>query len=489
MAVKLSRETLDSIPSHVGRPSYGREDLRAGIVHFGVGNFHRSHQGSYLDRLFDRGLARDWAIVGAGVMPAEERLRRVLIEQDYLTLLVTRSAERSKARIIGPMVDFLPIGDEAAIVRRLVNPAIRIVSLTVTEGGYFLDADGRFNVSHDAIRADAADPDDPQTVFGMIVKALKLRRAANIKPFTVMSCDNLPHNGKLTRGTMTGLARVADAELADWIEAQVSFPNSMVDRITPATSDRERQIARDNYGVADQWPVFSEDFSQWVLEDDFPQGRPEFETVGATFVTDVTPYEDMKLRILNASHAIIAYPAALMGIDYAHDAVAHPLIAPMLERLQYEEIIPAVASVPDMTPTQYFDIVRSRFANPNIADTIGRLCYDGSNRQPKFIVPAVRHALNRNLPVNGLALASALWCRYCVGTRENGTPIMPNDPHWDQLNRTALAARHDAGMWLDQTAIYGAVGRASRFRKAFSSALDSLWKQGLSATLKIYVAS
>ncbi len=486
MSLRLSLQSLASLPANVGRPSYQREDLHAGIVHFGVGNFHRSHQSSYLDRLFAKGLGRDWAIVGAGVMPAEERLRHILIEQDYLSLLVTRSAARSVARIIGPMVEFLPIGDEPAIIARLTDPAIRIVSLTVTEGGYFLDADGQFDLTHSAIQADAAEPDTPRTVFGLIVKALKLRRAADVRPFTVMSCDNLPHNGKLTRGTVTGLARLRDPELADWIDTHVSFPNSMVDRITPATSDRERQIARDEYGVADQWPVFSEDFIQWVLEDEFSQGRPELEAVGVTFVKDVTPYEDMKLRVLNASHAIIAYPAALIGIGYAHDAVAHPLIMQMLERVQHEEIIPGVAPVPEMRPTRYFNIVCSRIANPNIADTIDRLCYDGSNRQPKFIVPAVRHALDRGLPVVGLALASALWCRYCAGTRDDGTPIAPNDPRWDQVNDAALAARMDPGIWLDQQAIYGAVGRASRFRDAFSSALDTLWKRGVTATLVSY---
>lgn len=486
MSVRLSRKTLDFIPDSVGKPPYRPEDLRAGIVHFGVGNFHRSHQSSYLDRLFATGRGRDWAIVGAGIMPADVHLRDGLIEQDFLSLLVTQSAKSSDARIIGPMVDFLPIGDGAAIAAKLADPAIRIVSLTVTEGGYFLDADGRFDPTSAAIHADAAKPDRPQTVFGLILKALKYRRTNSIAPFTVMSCDNLPHNGKLTRRAVVGLARLSDVELADWVETHVAFPNSMVDRITPATSDRERRVAREEYGVADQWPVFSEDFIQWVLEDDFSQGRPELESVGVTFVKDVTPYEDMKLRVLNASHAVIAYPAALMGIAYAHDAVGHPLIGPMLDRLQYEEIIPGVAPVPEMTPARYFDIVRDRFSNPKIADTIDRLCYDGSNRQPKFIVPALRHALRNDLPIEGLALASALWCRYCAGTRDDGSFIAPNDPQWGRLNSAALTARHSPGAWLDQAAIYGAVGQAPRFRDAFSVALSKLWACGVPETLSSY---
>lgn len=485
--MKLTRDTLEALSENVGRPGYRREDLRPGIVHFGVGNFHRAHQGSYLDRLFSQGRGHDWAIVGAGIMPAEERMRRILIEQDFLSLLVTRSAERDEARVIGPMTGFLPIGDAGAIVAQMADPAIRIISLTVTEGGYFLDADGRFNPDHPAIRADAAEPDQPHTVFGMILAALKRRRASGIAPFTVMSCDNLPHNGKLTRSTVTSLAQLGDPALADWVQSHVAFPNGMVDRITPATSDRERRIAVEDYGIEDLCPVFSEDFIQWVLEDDFPQGRPELEAVGVTFVKDVTPYEEMKLRVLNASHAMIAYPAALMGIDYAHDAIVHPLIAPMLDRIQREEVLPAITPMPDMAPDRYFEIVRTRFANPKIADTIARLCHDGANRQPKFIVPAVQVALERSLPVAGLALASALWCRYCAGLREDGTPIVTNDPQWDRLNRIALAARADPNLWLDQPGIYGSIGRDPRFRQAFCAALDQLCRRGVSATLASFV--
>ncbi len=486
MSLKLCRRNLASLPPTIGLPGYEAADLTAGIIHFGVGNFHRAHQGSYLDRLFSQGLSRDWAIVGAGVMPNDERLRDILIQQDYLTLVIAQSADGREAHVTAPMIDFLPIGDQAAIVARLSDPAIRIVSLTVTEGGYFLNADGEFDAAHPAIRADAEAPDEPQTVFGLILKGLKTRRANHVAPFTVMSCDNLPHNGSLTRRTVTGLARLADPALADWVDAHVSFPNGMVDRITPATSDRERRIAREDYGVDDAWPVFSEDFIQWVLEDDFPQGRPDLEAVGVTFVQDVTPYEEMKLRILNASHAMIAYPAALMSIQFAHEAVTHPLIAPMLGRIQRTEVIPGVTPVPEMTPTRYFDIVRTRFSNPDIADTIERLCYDGGNRQPKFIVPAIGHALRQALPIEGLALASALWCRYCAGTRDDGTPIPANDPQWDRLNATALLARATPSLWLDQHDIYGAVGQEPRFQAAFAAALDALYRDGVPATLKAF---
>lgn len=488
MPTSLSDRALESLPLAIDRPTYDRTKLRAGIVHFGVGNFHRSHQGDYLDRLFSAGVDHDWAILGAGVIPGDERMRGVLESQDYLSLLVTRSADTTLARVIGPMIGFLPIGDEAAIVAKLTDPAIRIVSLTLTEGGYFLGDGGAFDAGHPAIRADAASPDTPRTVFGMMLKALSLRRAAGTAPFTIMTCDNIPHNGSVTRATMTGLASLFDADFSAWVGAQVSFPNSMVDRITPVTSDAERLFALSEYGIVDGWPVFAEDFKQWVLEDDFPLGRPALERVGVTFVEDVTPYEEMKLRVLNASHAIIAYPAALLGIDYAHDAIRHPPIAALLERIQRDEIMPAVASVPEMTPARYFDIVRTRFANPNIADTVARLCYDGANRQPKFIVPAIRAAIERKLPITGLALSSALWCRYCAGTRDDGSPIASGDPAWARLNEVAHRARGNPRAWLDQREIYGDLGEDERFRNAFWTALERLFDGGVKETLAAMAA-
>ena len=489
MSVPLSRATLGDIPDSIRRPGYKSSDLTPGIVHFGVGNFHRSHQACYLDRLFSKGLGRDWALIGAGVMPGDERMRDLLEKQDYLSLLVTRSADHDDARIIGPMVDFLPVGDEAAISAQLADPGIRIVSLTVTEGGYFLDPDGNFDSVHPAIQADAANPDQPQTVFGIMLKALKARYHAGHAPFTVMSCDNLPHNGALTRGTTLGLARLIDPELAEWVEYNVAFPNGMVDRITPATGERERRIAREEYGVDDALPVFSEDFIQWVLEDNFPQGRPPLEEVGVTFAVDVTPYEEMKLRILNGSHAMIAYPAALLGIEFAHDAMAHDLIGGMLDKIQQQEVIPGVQAVPEMDPADYFAIIRTRFANANIADTVDRLCYDGSNRQPKFILPSLRHAMANDLPIDGLALASALWCRYCAGTREDGSVIVANDPQWDRLNEAALAARDNPDAWLGMQDIYGSIGQSPQLHEAFARQLGSLWDKGVAVTLTAYIAA
>ncbi|CAO3425873.1 mannitol dehydrogenase family protein [Azospirillum endophyticum] len=486
MTIALSAATLPDIAARASVPAYDRSALTAGILHFGIGNFHRAHQAVYLDSLFAQGRDHDWAILGAGVMPSDQRMRDALESQDWLTTVVEQSGAQSLARVTGAMVGMLPVGDSDAIIAKLADPAIRIVSLTVTEGGYYIDAAGKFDASHPAIRADIALPARPTTVFGLIVAGLARRRAAGTVPFTVMSCDNIPHNGVVTRNAVLGIAREIDADLAGWIEASVAFPNGMVDRITPATGVQERETLDRDFGIADNWPVFCEDFTQWVLEDRFSAGRPALEAVGVQFVPDVTPFETMKIRILNGGHAVIAYPAGLLGITFAHEAMETPLIRAFLQKVEREEIIPTVPPVPGTDLASYFGIIERRFANPKIKDTIRRLCLDGSNRQPKFIVPSIADRLKAGAGIEGLALESALWCRYCFGTDEGGQPIEPNDPNWDRLTQVAKAARGEPTAWLDMDDVYGEVGRAQPFRDAFSAALRALWADGTRAVLARY---
>lgn len=487
MATKLDLSHLDDLPKAVGRPGYARSDLSPGILHVGVGNFHRAHQVAYLDRLFSQGKGRDWAIVGAGVMEGDRKARDVLAAQDWLSTLVEQSAERSDARVTGVMIDYLEPADAEIISARMAEPDIRIVSLTITEGGYFLDAEGRFDAGHRAMMADAATPDAPKTVFGMILKGLRRRREAGHPPFTVMSCDNIPHNGAVCKGTLVGLARLSDPDFADWVEENVAFPNGMVDRITPATSDRERGMLRDEHGVEDGWPVFSEDFIQWVLEDDFPLGRPPLEEVGVEFVEDVSPYESMKLRILNGGHAIIAYPAGLLGIHFVHEAMAHDLVRAFLDKVEREEVLPGVPPVPNTDTSEYLETIKQRFANPKIGDTVRRLCFDGSNRQPKFICLSLADALQRGGSIEGLALESALWCRYCAGTTDAGETIEPNDPDWVTLTGVAQEARDRPEAWLGQRGIYGALGENATLRDAFARWLAMLWAEGTESTLLAYL--
>ena len=486
MTLPLTAAALSHLPANVAGPAYDRSALRPGILHVGVGNFHRAHMAVYLDRLFATGRDHDWAIVGAGVRPNDATMRERLAAQDWLTTVVELDPHGLSARVVGSMVDFVPV-DAAETACRMADPAIRIVSLTVTEGGYYIDAktDG-FDAAHPDIVADAANPDRPRTVFGMILTALRARRDAGVPPFTVLSCDNLPENGHVTQRTVTGLARLSDPAFADWVGANVAFPNSMVDCITPATSDRERAMVADLFGLTDAAPVACEPFRQWVLEDHFPQGRPALETVGAEFVPNVAQYELMKLRILNGGHAAIAYPGALLGHHFVHDAMADARIARWLDRLTRAEIVPTLTPIPGVSYDTYRETIAERFSNPKVGDTIPRLCQDGSNRQPKFILPTARDAIAKGLPHAGLALEVALWCRYCAGMDEAGNPIPPNDDNHADLKARALASRDDPGAFLSNAVVFGALGQDPDFADAFGAALRRIWKNGVAATLADY---
>jgi mannitol 2-dehydrogenase len=489
MPVELSANTLRDLNKTVSVPKYQPSDITAGIVHFGVGNFHRAHQAVYLDDLFNLGLDHDWGLVGAGVRDTDALMREKLMRQNFLTTVVEQEASESTARITAPLVDFLKPGDVHAIINKLADPAIRIVSLTVTEGGYYIDpASQRFDPKHPDIAHDAAHFDTPKTVFGLILAGLKRRRDVGTVPFTVMSCDNIPGNGHVTQNAVVGLAKLIYPELAAWVEANVAFPNGMVDRITPATTDRERDLLAKNFDVADAWPVFCERYRQWVLEDHFPAGRPALEKVGVQFVPDVAPYELMKIRILNGGHATIAYPAGLMDIHFVHEAMENELVRGFLAKVEREEIISVVPPVPDTNLNDYYQLIETRFANPKIGDTITRLCHDGSNRQPKFILPSVADRLKASQSVTGLALVSALWARYCYGETDSGKPIAPNDPSWARLNVQAKLAKDDPRRWLEMTDIFGPIAADPRYVEAFSTALRSLHAVGTRETLTRYLA-
>ena len=456
-------------------------------MHIGLGNFHRAHMAVYLDDLFAKGLCHDWAILGAGVREGDARMRDALVAQDCLSTVIELDPAGKSARRIGAMIGFIEVQpDNAALIAAMSRPEIRIVSLTVTEGGYFIDAaTGTFDPTAPEIAADAAHPH--RTAFGAIIAALKARRAAGVAPFTVMSCDNLPGNGHVTEAAVVGLARLSDPALADWIKANVAFPNGMVDRITPATGPREREMAQ-AFGLNDPVPVTCEPFRQWVLEDNFPAGRPALEQVGVTFTAHVHAYEAMKIRILNGGHAIIAYPGGLMDIEYVHEAMANPLISGFLDKVERDEIIPTVAPVPDTNLSAYYDLIRERFSNPEVADTERRLCLDGSNRQPKFIVPALRDNLAKGVIPQGLILESALWCRYCMGKTDGGAEIAPNDPNWDRLQQVARRAAEDPAAWLGMEEIYGEIGRNPAAVAAFGVWLTALMQDGTAATLRRYIA-
>lgn len=489
-AVKLSNQTLGQLPDTVARPTYDRSGLTPGIVHIGLGNFHRGHQAWYLHRLMQQGLALDWAIIGAGVRAADAAQRDRLAAQDYLTTLIALDPAKTTAEVIGSMIGFVPVQEtNAALIAQIADPAIRIVSLTVTEGGYFVDpATKGFDADHPQIRHDAQMPDAPVTAFGAMIAALKLRRAAGAGPFTCMSCDNLQANGAILRQTVLSLARLSDPGLADWIDENCSFPNSMVDCIVPATGPQELALVR-SLGIDDASPVTHEIFRQWVIEDEFCAGRPDWDKVGATFTDDVHDFEAMKIRVLNGGHQIIANAGELLSIQTIADCMANDVISAFFRKVAKDEILPHLTAVPGMEPAAYVSLISERFSNPRIVDTTRRVAFDGSSRHPGFVIPSITDGLAKGTPVTGLALTEAIWARMCAGLREDGSEIAPNDPYWEQLQQTALSSRIVPQTWLAQRQYYGALAEDESFVATFSGWLGLIWEQGTEKTIGAYLAS
>ena len=485
--IRLSNAALDRLPGNVARPRYDRGRMTPGILHIGLGNFHRAHQSWYLHRLMQEGLARDWAIIGAGVRAYDRDMRARLLAQDCLTTLIELDPAGRGAEIVGSMIDYVPIEDgNGALVAAMSDPAIRIVALTVTEGGYYIDpVSRRFDTNHPDIRHDVGHPDTPRTAFGAIVEALRRRREAGAGPFTVQSCDNLQGNGDTAREVVVSLARLTDAALADWIASSCSFPNSMVDCIVPATGPRELELAR-GFGIDDAAPVTHENFRQWVIEDDFCAGRPDWDKVGATFSDRVHDFETMKIRILNAGHQIIANAGELLSLATVADCMSDASLAAFFRKVELDEIAPHIGAVPGMTPVAYVDLIERRFTNPMIHDTTRRIAFDGSSRHPGFVMPSVRVALDAGTPVEGLALVEALWARMCAGTREDGSVIEPNDPFWNDLGTVARAARECPGSWLEQRHVYDDLADREVFAEPFARWLKMIWQDGSRAALDHY---
>ena len=486
-AVFLRESALGDLSSGIVTPRYRRSELSPGIVHIGVGNFHRAHQAWYLHRLMQQGDAADWAIIGSGVRPGDEAMRKKLLAQDCLTTLIELHPEGASAEICGSMIGFLPVDEEnGPLIEQMADPATRIVSLTVTEGGYYISpANGLFDSGHPEILYDAAHPGQPRTAFGAIVAALAQRRRTGAGPFTVQSCDNLRGNGDIARSAVVSLACLSDPGLGEWIDASCSFPNSMVDCIVPATGPEEIAMAR-SFGIEDAAPVTHEDYRQWVMEDKFCAGRPDWDRVGAVFSSRVQDFETMKIRILNAGHQVLVNAGELLSVGTIAGCMGHPKISAMFDKVQHEEIAPYVAAVPHMTPADYVRLIKTRFSNPAIRDTTRRVAFDGFTRHSGFVLPIIRDALAAGGSVEGLSLVEALWARMCAGVREDGTAIEPNDPRWSALSAAAEAARTRPCAWLELREIYGGLADEPRFAEAFQNWLGKIWSEGTAAALDLY---
>jgi mannitol 2-dehydrogenase len=439
-------------------PSYDRAALRPRIVHIGVGGFHRSHMALYTDEVAAGG--GSWGIRGVGLLDADRRLAEILKGQDHLYTLVERDSGGSTPRVIGSIADYaLVAGNQGELSRLIASSEVAIVSLTITEGGYTL---GR-----------------PNSTIEAIVSALDARRQEGGGPLTILSCDNLPGNGDVARHALVTVAETRSPAIREYVEQSCTFPNSMVDRITPQTTDADRAWLREEVGIDDGWPVVCESFRQWVIEDRFAAGRPEWGDVGALFTDDVHAWELYKLRMLNASHSCMAYLAALAGVVYVDEAVADPLILRYLETLLATEVVPTLREIPGHPADGYAATVLERFRNTGVRDQIARLCIDGTAKFPSFLIPTIEARLQDDGAVECAALALAAWRRYLA--------IVPDDerapdPHGDRS--LALARETEPTRFLSLDAVFTAPLRESeRFRDAFAIASRDLADVGALAAI------
>ncbi|AWB91455.1 mannitol dehydrogenase family protein [Aeromicrobium chenweiae] len=480
--MKLSDESLADLPPEVARPTYDRTAVAAGIVHVGVGGFHRSHQAVYIDRLLATGVT-DWGICGVGLLPHDREMQQALDAQDHLYTVVERHPDGSaEARVVGSIVDYLFAPDDTeAVIEKMASETTRIVSLTITEGGYnLLGGDGDFDADNAAVTADLEPGATPATVFGIVVEALDRRRRRGLDPFTVVSCDNIEANGSVARRAFQGYAALRDDVLADWIEQNVAFPHSMVDRITPVTTDADRAFLADRFGIDDAHPVTCEPYLQWVISDEFSAGRPALEDVGVSVVEDVRPYELMKLRLLNASHQVMGYLGSLAGLTHVHDAAHDEDFSRLIEGYMEHEGEPTLQPVPDVDFAEYRASLMERFGNASIADTLARQCVDGSERLPKFLLPVVRAQLASGGDIHRATLALAGWARYAEGVDDDGRPLELVDVRSEQIAAAAEKQGSDPTAMLSLPMFEG-VRDDDRFVTAYVEALQGLHDRGARA--------
>jgi fructuronate reductase len=482
----MTRLTAATLPAP---PPYDRAAVTPGIVHLGIGAFHRAHMAVYVDDL----LARDprWGIIGASLRRPDTR--DALRPQDFLYTVAIRDAAGTTNRVIGSILDILDANTQRdELIAMLSDPRIRMVSLTVTEKGYCHDpATGKLDPSHPDIVHDLANPEAPVSAPGLIVRAIELRRAAGIGPFTVMSCDNLPANGKTTKRIVTGFAALRSPDLAAYIEQNTAFPSTMVDRIVPATTDADRESVRTATGLDDAWPIMTEPFTQWVIEDSFASGRPAFELAGAQLVDDVEPFELMKLRMLNGSHSTMAYLGYLAGYQYVSEAIADSAIRTLIHGLMTEEAMPTLP-MDKAELARYRDQLLDRFANPALRHRTWQIAMDGSQKLPQRLLGTITDRLAAGQPITRLALGVAAWMRYVTGIDEQGNPIEVKDPLAARCRAIADAADRDATKLADGllgvTEIFGTTLPGNwTFRNAVTAHLASLFERGARATVAMTI--
>jgi fructuronate reductase/mannitol 2-dehydrogenase len=486
-AAPLTQQTLPDLSDRVAVPTYDRAALTPSVVHISVGGFSRAHQMVYFDEIAENRISDEWGVVGIGLH--RRQMKDALEPQDLLYTVVERSAEQERARVVGAMIryHFAP-EDPAAVLDVLADERTRLVTMTITGTAYRLDPEtGEFDPDDDELRWDLDHPDEPRSVFGVLVGALDRRRRAGIAPFTLLSCDNMRHNGEAARTAVVGFAALRDEGLATWIAANVAFPSSMVDRITPQTSPEEREEIVRTFGVDDQWPVVTEPFSQWIVEDAFCNGRPPLDQVGVRIVDDVARYELMKTRLLNASHSALGYLGYLAGYSRTDEVMADPVFHDYIARLMDQEVSPLLPDPHGVDLADYRRTLLERFANPAIGDQLERLCGRGSTKVPNYLLPSLRDALDQGRPHALLTLAVAGWCRYLRGVDYDGNPIEIKDARREQLQELARAGGRDPRPLLAERSVFDSLGERAAFVEELERTLERLDRDGVRATVAAHL--
>tara|TARA_R110002051_G_scaffold69741_5_gene125485 strand:- start:2867 stop:4351 length:1485 start_codon:yes stop_codon:yes gene_type:complete len=480
-SVTLNLNNIDLLREHLGVPEYDPKSLKTGIVHVGVGGFHRAHQAYYLNKLHEADLNPEWGICGIGLRENDKNIEDVFKKQDNLyTLLVKHPDGKNEAQVIGSIIDFkLGYGNPQVAIDKMAHPDTKIVSLTITEGGYnFNSSTGEFNFDNQDVIYELQNPEDPRTIYGYLTVALKKRRENSLPPFTIMSCDNIEHNGDVTREMLLTFAKRQDSELAEWIENSVSFPNSMIDRITPVTTAADIEFLENEYGIKDEWPVTCEPFIQWVIEDNFSNGRPQLENVGVQFVPDVKPYEKMKLRLLNAGHSVLGILGAVHGYKTINECMEDKVFVTYLRSFMDQEATPVLDELEGINLNDYKDSLEERFANPNIKDSVSRICSESAAKLPKFLIPTIQDNLKSGGNIDFGTLVLATWCYYSdLQQDQNSAPLEILDTMKNELHEAAQNTKEDALSFLRQTSIFGDLVNNDRFTSSYKNALDKVYKK------------
>ncbi len=468
--IKLNANNLSLLGKKVKIPVYNRSALKTGIVHVGTGNFYRAHESFYTDQILNLNNS-GWGICGVGIMESDSRMYNVLKSQNSLfTLMIQESNGILKTRIIGSIVKNL-FGPEnpKTIIEKMADPDVKIISLTITEGGYNIDATtGSFITSAPDIQWDLHHKDHPKTIFGYLTQALKRRMDSGLPGVTILSCDNIQHNGNTCRKMLMSFMKEAEPGLVGWTENYITFPNCMVDRITPATTQLDIDRLKNKFGIEDAWPVVCESFIQWIIEDNFSNGRPPWESAGVKFVKDVSPYEKMKIRLLNAGHSLLGLLGSLLGYSYIDEAVRDPLMEKLLRRFMDNEVTPLLGEIEGIDLREYKENLIRRFANPYLRDSLFRICSESSAKIPKFLIPTIKEQLERDGSIKIGALILAAWCYYLerAGTQRHNYEI--KDSMKDILQQRAIeSASGDPMAFIKTHAVFGNLVHSNRFVETY----------------------